>query len=95
MSKKIKSRRPPQSLSESEATKSNRVPKHDLDKLDALILEIFAAAGPRGLTEYEATVLVCEWIARSNDPELQRLADADPAFCQWCKVRVPRVGETQ
>ena len=59
---------------------SDRLLKRDLDKLDDLIIDIFRSAGTRGLTIDEATVLVCDWVARSDDPELQRLADADPGI---------------
>jgi hypothetical protein len=64
-----------------------------LDKLDQLILEIFTSAGARGLTLEEATDLVCDGVARSDDRELQRLADADPGFRQWRKVKVPGAKE--
>ncbi len=66
-----------------------------LDKLDQLILKIFASADAHGLTLEEATDLVCDWVARSDDPELQRLADADPGFRQWRKVKVPGAKEIQ
>lgn len=74
---------------------SDRLLKRDLDKLDDLIIDIFRSAGTRGLTIDESTVLVCDWVARSDDPELQRLADADPGFRQWRKVKVPSAKETQ
>ena len=74
---------------------SDRLLKRDFDKLDDLIVDIFRSAGPRGLTMEKATMLVCDWVARSNDPELQRLADADPGFRQWRKVKVPSAGEIQ
>ena len=74
---------------------SDRLLKRDPDKLDDLIIDIFRSAGPRGLTIDEATVLVCDWIACSDDPELQRLADADPGFRQWRKVKVPSAKDIQ
>jgi len=57
----------------------------ELDKLDLLILNVLKNA-PNGLTLQEATASVCELVARSNDPELQCLADADPEFRAWRKV---------
>jgi hypothetical protein len=65
-----------------------------LDKLDELIIHLFHTASPRGLTDEELQELGCEYIARSNDPELQRLADADPGFRAWRSVKVPKVDET-
>ena len=62
----------------------------ELDKLDLLILKVLKNA-PNGLTQPEATASVCEWIARSNDPELQSLADADPEFCAWRKIAPARL----
>ena len=66
-----------------------------LDVLDTVILSFFHNAGERGLTLGEMGVLVCEYVARSDNPELQRLADADPQFCAWREVKVPRKKETQ
>lgn len=74
---------------------SDKLPTRDRDKLDNLILELYRIAGPRGLTFEEATVLVCDWVARSDDPELQRLADADPGFRQWRNVKMPSAKEMQ
>jgi len=68
-----------------ENEKSVSGPLGKLDKLDLLILRILTSA-PNGLTPSEATASVCEWVARSNDPELQCLADADPAICAWRKL---------
>lgn len=62
-----------------------------LDKLDDLILHVFRNAGARGLTDKEATEQVVEYVARSNDPELQALADADPGFKHWRNVKLPAV----
>jgi hypothetical protein len=74
---------------------SDKLGKRAFDKLDDLIVDIFRSAGPRGLTEEEATVLVCDWVARSDDPELQRLADADPGFRQWREVKMPNAKAIQ
>jgi len=60
-------------------------PTRDSDILDTVILSIFHSAGERGLTLDEAGVLVCEYVARSDDPELQRLADADPEILRLAR----------
>jgi hypothetical protein len=60
-----------------------------LDKLDELILDIYRNAGERGLTDEEAMEQLSDWIARSDDIELQRLADADPELKHWRKVKPP------
>jgi len=65
------------------------------DKLDQLIVDIMRSAGGRGLTKDECTVLICDWAARSGDPELQALADADPGFRAWRMVKVPSAKELQ